>query len=122
MNKLWMILAGVCVLIFMVRFLGTSKGNVAMAKDKIKQGALVLDVRTPGEYQGGHCEGALNIPVQELDARLGELKDKKQAIVVYCASGMRSASAASILSTAGFTDVTDAGGYGNLRSCSWAVT
>jgi phage shock protein E len=91
-----------------------SGGNTLVAREKITSGALVLDVRTDDEYQGGHYEGARNIPVQDLEARLNELGDKKRAVVVYCASGVRSARAADIMTKAGFTDVTNAGGYGDL--------
>jgi rhodanese-related sulfurtransferase len=115
MDKLWIVIAVVVLVAVMVKAMGTAKGNGAEAKEKIKMGALVLDVRTAAEYQGGHVDGALNIPVQELESRLGELKDKKRAIVVYCASGMRSAHAAKILATAGFMDVTNAGGWANLK-------
>ena len=77
-------------------------------------GATVVDVRTPAEYESGHYKGAQNIPLQELPGRLAEVGDKTNAIVVYCASGMRSARAAKILTAAGFTDVTNAGGLQNL--------
>ncbi len=113
--KLWVLVIGVLVVwVFLVK-LRPSSAAAAPAKDKIKGGALVVDVRTAGEFKGGHVDGALNIPVQELESRLGELKDKQRAIVVYCASGMRSARAAAILKKAGFADVTNAGGYGSLK-------
>jgi phage shock protein E len=115
MDKFWIIIVVLVLLAVMVKAMGASRGSAAAAKEKIKMGALILDVRTAGEYQGGHVEGALNIPVQDLESRLGELKDKKRAIVVYCASGMRSASAAKILTSGGFSDVTNAGGWGNLK-------
>ncbi len=116
MDKIWIVIAGVVVLVLIVKMMaGASKGDIVAAKEKIKKGALVLDVRTPGEYQGGHVEGAVNIPVQDLESRLAELRDKNRAIVVYCASGMRSANAVKILSAAGYVDVTNAGGWGNLK-------
>lgn len=115
MSKIWIVIAGVILLALVVRAMGTSRGNSAAAKNKIARGALVLDVRTPGEYRSGHFEGALNLPLQELESRLGELKDKQRAVVVYCASGMRSAQAAKILAAAGFPDVTNAGGLGSLK-------
>ena len=115
MNVFWIGLV-VVVLFVLVRFGMTSSGaNPAAALEKIKQGALVVDVRTPSEFSSMHFNGATNIPLQVLKARLGELGDKKQAIVVYCASGMRSARAVKILTDAGFTDITDAGGLGNLQ-------
>lgn len=81
----------------------------AVIREKLKKGALVIDVRTPAEFLSGHYNRAKNIPVQELQGRLSELGDKNQPIVVYCASGMRSAMAAKILTQAGFTDVINAG-------------
>ena len=74
---------------------------------------VVLDVRTPEEFGGesGHLAGALLIPVQELQQRVGELAPyRKKAVIVYCRSGHRSAQAASMLSAAGFTVLDVEGG------------
>ena len=101
-------IAAVVVLGFMLlRSLGTVSSQDARAL--VSGGALLLDVRTPGEYASGHIEGALNIPVQELAGRLGELKDKQRDIVVYCRSGGRSAQAKRLLSSEGFSSVHDLG-------------
>ena len=113
MNALWMGLAVLAVVVLIMKF-GPGGGDRASAMAKIAQGATVVDVRTPGEYQSGHYQGAKNIPVGELQGRLAEVGDKKQALVVYCASGMRSAQAVKILTAAGFADVTNAGGLKNL--------
>jgi phage shock protein E len=81
-----------------------------------KQGALLLDVRTPAEFAAGHVDGALNVPVQELETALASLPaTKDQAIVVYCRSGARSARASGLLKQAGFTRVHDLGGMANWR-------
>lgn len=74
----------------------------AEARRLVAAGATLVDVRTPGEFGGGHAEGARNIPVDEIEARMGEIPRDK-TVVVYCASGRRSASAASVLSRAGYT-------------------
>jgi rhodanese-related sulfurtransferase len=87
----------------------------AIAMEIIKNGATVVDVRTASEFEYGHFEGAINIPLQGLHSRLPELGNKNTPIVVYCATGMRSANAAKILTDAGYTDVTDAGGLDNLK-------
>lgn len=81
-----------------------------------KQGAIILDVRTKGEYQGGHISGSLNISVDQLSSNLGKLKDKNQPIITCCASGMRSASAKSILKSNGYTNVHNGGSWLSLRS------
>jgi phage shock protein E len=72
-------------------------------------GALVLDVRTPEEFSTGHVEGALNVPVGALSDRLHDLGERDRPIVVYCRSGGRSATAASILRDAGFSQICDIG-------------
>jgi len=79
------------------------------ARALVDKGALLLDVRTPGEFAGGHIEGAVNIPVQELGQRLAELGDKDRPIVVYCRSGKRSSRAAGVLKGAGHGAVHDLG-------------
>jgi phage shock protein E len=83
-------------------------------QDKIKAGARVVDVRTPAEFVDGHYRSAVNIPVAELAGRLGELGAKTDALIVYCASGARSAAAARLLKTSGFIDVVNAGGLADM--------
>jgi rhodanese-related sulfurtransferase len=78
------------------------------ARKLVASGAMLLDVRTPEEFAAGHIEGATNIPVQELGARLAEVP-KHQPVVVYCASGGRSARAAAMLRQAGVGQVHDLG-------------
>ena len=67
------------------------------ARDLVAKGAMLLDVRSPGEFAGGHIDGAVSIPVQELAGRIDELGDKTGQIVVYCQSGNRSAMAKRLL-------------------------
>ena len=77
---------------------------------------LILDVRNVGEFRSGHIPNAKNIPVQELSSKINTLDAyKDEEIVVYCASGGRSSSAASILSKNGFTKVYDLGGISNYK-------
>lgn len=81
----------------------------------VKKGAIILDVRSKGEYQGGHIKGSINIPVNALNNNLSKLK-KDNPIITCCASGMRSASAKSILKSNGFTEVHNVGGWMNLQN------
>lgn len=67
------------------------------------QGALLLDVRTPGEFAQGHAPGARLIPLDQIGRRLAELGAKDRAIALICRSGNRSGQAQSILEQAGFT-------------------
>lgn len=63
-----------------------------------EQKASILDVRTPVEFSGRHVAGSINIPLQELQQRIPELKKLKQPIVICCASGVRSSQACAFLS------------------------
>jgi phage shock protein E len=78
--------------------------------EKIKAGATIVDVRTVEEFEEENYPNALNIPVDQIEKRLGEFGVKTAPIVVYCASGARSAYAARMLRQYGYTDVTNAGG------------
>lgn len=78
--------------------------------DKIKAGAAIFDVRTKEEFEEESYPNAVNVPVDQLMARINEFGEKSKPIIVYCASGARSAYAAKILKTSGYTDVTNAGG------------
>ena len=80
----------------------------------IKNGAVIIDVRSKGEYQGGHIKGSQNIPLDTLSANIAKLK-KDKAIITCCASGMRSASAKGILKSKGYTNVHNAGAWQNLK-------
>lgn len=81
----------------------------------VKQGATILDVRSKAEYASGHIKGSMNIPVEQLANNLGKLKDKQKVIITCCASGMRSASAKGILSSNGFANVYNGGGWQSLN-------
>jgi phage shock protein E len=83
--------------------------------DLVKQGAIILDVRSKGEYQGGHIKGSINIPVDTLNNNLSKLK-KDKPIITCCASGMRSASAKSILKSNGYNEVHNGGGWSSLQN------
>ncbi len=82
----------------------------------VKKGAIILDVRSKGEFNGGHIKGAINIPVDSLGSNLGKLKDKKKPIITCCASGMRSASARGILKSNGYEEVHNGGGWMSLQN------
>jgi len=81
---------------------------------KIQSGAAIIDVRTPEEYREGAYPGARNIPLNVLPAKLAEVGPKDKPVVVYCASGGRSAAARGVLLSSGFTDVTNAGGLADM--------
>lgn len=81
----------------------------------MKQGAQIIDVRSPGEFNGGHIKGSVNIPLQSLQASMGKIK-KDKPVITCCASGMRSASAKSILQSKGYQNVHNGGGWSSLQT------
>lgn len=85
----------------------------AEAQELVADGALLVDVRTPQEFHASRIDGAVNIPVQELENRLDEFGAREGQIVVFCRSGNRSHQATIILENAGFEHVYDLGSYRN---------
>ncbi len=83
----------------------SDEGN--QARRLVAEGALLLDVRSPQEFAGGHLPGAVNVPVQELLFRMDEIGQGRK-VVVYCRSGARSAVAAKLLQSEGH-EVLDIG-------------
>jgi rhodanese-related sulfurtransferase len=84
-------------------------------KELIQDNYLILDVRTPGEFMGGHIEHALNIDFNGPDFKNQISKlDKDQPLLIYCAVGGRSAKAALLMESLGFKKVYELkGGYRN---------
>jgi rhodanese-related sulfurtransferase len=81
----------------------------------VQEGAVIVDVRSPGEFQGGHIKGSINVPLQSIQSSLGKIP-KNKTVITCCASGMRSASAKSMLKSAGYADVHNGGGWMSLKS------
>tara|TARA_A100001037_G_scaffold304356_1_gene340866 strand:- start:18550 stop:18930 length:381 start_codon:yes stop_codon:yes gene_type:complete len=82
--------------------------------EQIKRGAapLILDVRTPSEFEAGHVPGAINIPHDTLADRLGELNvSTSDEVVVYCHGGGRAGMAEGVLIEAGYSNVVDLQGH-----------
>jgi phage shock protein E len=78
--------------------------------EMIKSGAKIIDVRSTEEFDDENFPGSINIPVNELPSRLAELGDPSKPLVLYCATGSRSAWAAHVLAKAGYKNVINAGG------------
>ncbi len=89
------------------------KAPPSIVKEKLDAGARVIDVRSPGEFSSGSYPKAKNISLERLEARMGELK-RDEPIVLFCASGARSAQAARLLKRAGYADVISAGGLADM--------
>lgn len=115
--KIGYIIAGIVIALVVFKMFtgGSLMADKNEIKERIKNGALVVDVRTQGEFSGGHYEGALNIPVDEVQRRISEFgNNKDRDIIVYCRSGGRAGSAKQMLESAGFKKVSNAGGLTDM--------
>ena len=82
-----------------------------------EQEFLLIDVRTDEEFDSGHLQGAINIPYQIIDEHIADINSSKnQEIILYCRSGRRSEIAKTTLLELGYTNVTNAGGYEEIRA------
>ncbi|MBS1776000.1 MAG: rhodanese-like domain-containing protein [Bacteroidetes bacterium] len=97
--------------IFKNMFAPTDNSNL---KEVVKNGAFLVDVRTPAEFSGGSVKGAVNIPLDKVPSQLSKFKNKK-SIVVFCRSGSRSGQAKSILESNGFQNVINGGTWQNVK-------
>src|SRR5690554_3919346 len=82
-------------------------------QDFRNRGAIILDVRSKGEYEGGAIPGSKNIPLQSLNSNLSIIKKWNKPVICCCASGMRSSSAAGILKAQG-VEAMNGGGWHSL--------
>ena len=85
-------------------------------KSMLDNGGIIIDVRSEAEFYSGHIENSLNIPLGNFSSKIDQFKDKDQPIITCCASGMRSAGAARILSAKGYTYVVNGGGWSSLQA------
>ena len=82
-------------------------------KDFQARGAVIIDVRTRGEFQQGAIRGSKNIPLQNINTQIAAIKKLNKPVIVCCASGMRSGSAASLLNSKGI-ETLNGGGWSSL--------
>lgn len=108
-NLLVVLVVAVVLALAYLAFGGVGAIPGAEARRLVGEGAVLVDVRTRSEFSRGHIEGAINIPVQELAERAGELGDKARPVVLYCQSGARSSSAKRVLERDGFAEVHNLG-------------
>jgi len=107
---------GAVALIALYVFSGIKKSKTqARIKELLQQGAIVLDVRSRSEYNSGAFSGARNTPLDAISKGIKGIS-KDSNIIVYCASGARSASAAQILKSQGYVSVLDAGPLSRLTA------
>ena len=80
-------------------------------KEALKKGAVIVDVRTPHEYDNGRIPGSINIPVDRIAANVERIRLMKKPVIVCCESGARSDTAKNILKSAGVQEVHNGGSW-----------
>lgn len=90
-------------------------GKSESVKEYMDKGAVIIDVRTVGEFREGHIKNSKNIPLDNIFSKVNEIKRLEKPVIVCCRSGMRSAQAASILKNSGI-NVMNGGGWQSLEN------
>lgn len=111
MNWTALLIAAAILVIFLIY---KNAGLISMkdAREHLKNGALVIDVRSAGEFVAGHLPVAVNLPVNEIESNWSRrIKDKDQVLLLHCQSGVRSSTAKKKLIALGCGNVFDMGSY-----------
>jgi rhodanese-related sulfurtransferase len=94
-----------------------SWAKLSEAGEQLKSGAVLVDVRTPGEFQGGSANGAVNIPLGSVETAVKEKGwSMDKPILLFCASGTRSAVAVKQLKALGYAKAVNLGTVGRARA------
>lgn len=111
----FIIVLAVIAAFFIFRQMSLVSSNAA--KEHLRSGALVIDVRGSDEYASGHLPGTVNIPLGELSARIGKVSpEKNRVILLHCLSGGRSGMAAGTLKSLGYTNAYNLGSYSRAEA------
>ena len=107
----FLILVAILALFFLFKRAGQISAKDARAK--IESGALLIDVRTPGEFNSGHLPNAINLPLDGIESTLPRrITGKNQPLLLHCQSGMRSSVARKKLLAMGYANAFNLGSYG----------
>ena len=110
-----LVFAAVVAIVFALKKASQISPKDALAH--LKNGALVIDVRSRGEFSSGHLPNAVNIPLDEIETALPRrVKDKNQVLLLHCQSGMRSGMAKKKLNGLGYANAFNLGSYGRAES------
>ena len=90
--------------------------QIDQVREMLKNGAKIIDVRTPNEYASASYPGSINIPLDQLQSRIDELGEKDAPLVLHCQAGGRSEQARQFLMSQGFTNLINAGGIDDMRA------
>lgn len=114
--KWTLLLVAVAFLVLVFRLKATSTLPTAAAREQLKNGAVLVDVRTAVEYAAGHLTNAVNIPLDEIQQALPRrVADKGKPLLLHCRSGRRSGVAEQQLRALGYTNVFNVGSYADAE-------
>jgi len=117
MSQVWVWVAGIALLLVLVVMKRRGKIPAPKAEELLRAGAMLVDVRSPAEFQGGHLKGAVNVPLDEVEQRIPKMvADKSQVILLHCQSGMRSGMAQRKLRALGYAEAWNLGSYGQAAA------
>lgn len=115
MDTTTLIILAVIILFFVAKKMG--QVNAQKAIELIREGAVLIDVRTEAEFSGGSVGSAINLPLDQLGEKISTIvTDKQKPILVFCLSGSRSAFAKRVLISAGYTNVHNLGSFWRART------
>jgi rhodanese-related sulfurtransferase len=110
-----LMIAAIVAVVFMLKRAGQISAKDALAR--LKNGALVIDMRTHGEFNSGHLPQVINLPLDEIETTLPRrVPDKNQVLLLHCQSGMRSGMAKGKLKSLGYPNAFNLGSYGRAES------
>ena len=89
--------------------------NTAVEEYRTTPGAFLIDVRTGPEYEAGHIEGAINVPLVSIHFIVNHVRDIQAPVYVYCQSGARSGQAVSMIREMGYKNVKNIGGINRYK-------
>ena len=115
MNWLWILMGlGGAAVLFGWKHLALVRPGIA--REFLKQGAKVIDVRTAREFNSRHLPPAISIPLDELCQRIsGEVPDKETVLLLHCGGGVRSGMGKRVLQQMGYSKVFNLGSYGRAQ-------
>lgn len=87
-------------------------------KEALRKGAVIIDVRTPHEFDNGKVPGSVNIPVDRISSSVERIRSMKKPVVIVCGSGARSSKAKNILISAGLNEVYNGGSWESVLKIS----
>jgi len=109
-----LVIAAIIVMVFLLK--RTSEISTAEALEQLKKGAVLVDVRSPGEYNAEHLPGAINLPLDVVETAVPQrVPDKSRVLLLHCQSGVRSAMALRKLRAMGYTNAFNLGSLARAR-------